>query len=46
MRQSYHNGLIAWEPKGLQNRFLNYVKQRKIDSGIHVTCFGALASGI
>jgi glutathione S-transferase len=43
-RPSYQKALVDWEPSGLQDRFSGYVAERKKDTGIHVTAFGALAA--
>ncbi len=43
LRSSYQTALVNWESEGQAHRFQTYVKQRKIETGIHVTEFGTLA---
>ena len=43
-RPSYQKALVEWQPEGLEERFSNYVEDRKETSGVHVTAFGTLAA--
>lgn len=43
-RASYREGLVAWEPAEVADRFRAYVAERGEASGIHIRRFGVLAA--